>query len=342
MHVAMYYKNSDVRLEEMPRPQIGDDELLVKVMASGICGSDVMEWYRIKRAPLVLGHEITGEIIEAGKDVKGYKVGDRVFVSHHVPCNTCRYCLSGNHTVCETLHTTNYFPGGFAEYIRVPAINVERGVFLLPEEISYEEGAFIEPLACVVRGQRTAQLRPGQSVLILGAGVSGLLHLLATLALGVKRIIVTDINEHRLKIARELGAAATINAKEDLATRLRQTNENRLADAVIICTSSTSAFMQGMQCVDRAGTILCFAPTEPGVNIPIPVNDFWRQSIKIIHSYGASPQDLGETIDLLRQKIIPVGKMVTHRLSLAEAGLGFKLVAEAKDCVKVIIEPHKN
>lgn len=338
----MYYKNSDVRLEEMPRPQIGDDELLVKVMASGICGSDVMEWYRLKRAPLVLGHEITGEIVEAGKDIKNYKVGDKVFVSHHVPCNTCRYCLNGNHTVCETLHTTNYFPGGFAEYIRVPAINVKRGVFLLPEEISYEEGTFIEPLACVVRGQRMAQIKPGQNVLILGAGISGLLHLLAALALGVKRTIVTDINEHRLRLARELGAAATINAKEDLATRLRQANENRLADAVIICTSSFSAFMQGMQCVGRAGTILCFAPTEPGVNLPIPVNDFWRQSIKIIHSYGAGPQDLSETIDLLRQKRILVGKMVTHRLSLAEAGLGFKLVAEAKDCVKVIIEPHKN
>jgi L-iditol 2-dehydrogenase len=143
----MYYKNSDVRLEEMPKPQISSRELLVKVQASGICGSDVMEWYRIKRAPLVLGHEITGEIVEVGKNVSGYKVGDRVFVSHHVPCNSCRYCLSGNHTVCSTLHTTNYYPGGFAEYIRVPAINVERGVFLLPQEVSFADGTFIEPLA---------------------------------------------------------------------------------------------------------------------------------------------------------------------------------------------------
>jgi L-iditol 2-dehydrogenase len=318
----------------MPKPQINNDELLVKVMASGICGSDVMEWYRIKRAPLVLGHEITGEIAEAGKDVKNYKAGDRVFVSHHVPCNTCRYCLSGNHTVCETLHTTNYFPGGFSEYIRVPAINVQRGVFLLPEEISYEEGTFIEPLACVLRSQRMAQLKPGQNVLILGAGISGLLHLLAARSLGIEQIAITDINDYRLKLAKELGASLAINAKAGL--------DNRVVDLVIICTSSFSAFMQALQCVDRAGTILCFAPTEPGVNLPVPVNDFWRKSIKIIHSYGASPQDLNETIDLLRHKSIPVGKMVTHRLSLAEAGLGFKLAAEAKDCLKVIIEPHKN
>ncbi|MFH1413648.1 MAG: alcohol dehydrogenase catalytic domain-containing protein, partial [Candidatus Omnitrophota bacterium] len=114
MQVAMYYRNQDVRLKELPKPQISDDEVLMKVAASGICGSDVMEWYRVKRAPLVLGHEATGEIVEIGKKVKKFKVGDRIFVSHHVPCNACRYCLSGNHTVCETLHSTNYFPGGFS------------------------------------------------------------------------------------------------------------------------------------------------------------------------------------------------------------------------------------
>ena len=137
MQVAMYYSNKDIRIEEMPRPKIGPEEILVKVMACGICGSDVMEWYRIRKAPRVLGHEMTGEIVEVGKNVKNFKVGDRVFVSHHVPCNTCRYCLSGNHTACETLHTTSFDPGGFSEYVRVPPINVDRGTFLLPEEISF-------------------------------------------------------------------------------------------------------------------------------------------------------------------------------------------------------------
>ena len=337
----MYYKNNDVRLEEIPKPQIGPGELLVKVKASGICGSDVMEWYRVKRAPLVLGHEITGEIVEAGKDVRGYKAGDRVFVSHHVPCNSCRYCLSGNHTVCQTLHTTNYHPGGFSEYIRVPQINVERGVFLLPDGISFEDGTFIEPLACVLRGQRMARLEPGQTVLILGAGISGLLHLLTARAQGIKRVIITDINEYRLKLSRELGAAAAVNAKEDVVSKLREANEGRLADLVIVCASSLPAFQQALQCVDRAGTLLFFAPTDPGINLPIPVNDFWRQSIKITHSYGASPADLAAAIDLLGTGKVPVNKLITHRLSLKDAGLGFKLVTEGRDCVKVIIEPHK-
>ncbi len=342
MRVAMYYNNRDVRIEEMPLPEIGAEELLVKVIASGICGSDVMEWYRVKKAPLVLGHEISGEIVKLGEKVKDYKIGDRVFVSHHVPCNTCRYCLNGNHTVCQTLHTTNYYPGGFAEYIRVPGLNVDRGVFLLPEEMSFEEGTFIEPLACVLRSQKMAGLKPGQSVLILGAGISGLLHLLTGRSLGVTKVIITDINESRLKIAKELSADAAINAKENLADCLREANDGRLADLVIVCTSALPAFLQALKCVDRAGTILCFAATEPGVDLPVPVNDFWRQSIKILHSYGAGPVDITEAIELIRAKVIAVSKLITHRLSLSEAALGFKLVAEAKEAVKVIIEPHKS
>ncbi|MBU2504618.1 MAG: alcohol dehydrogenase catalytic domain-containing protein, partial [Candidatus Omnitrophica bacterium] len=216
MRVAMYYNNNDVRIEEVTKPQIGPGELLVKVLASGICGSDVMQWYRIKKAPLVLGHEITGEIVEVGGGIKRFKVGDRVFVSHHVPCNTCRYCLSGHHTACQTLHTTNFYPGGFAEYIRVPAINVDRGTFLLPDEVSPEEGTFIEPLACVIRAQRIVKLELGQHILILGSGISGLLHLLLARANAAGRIIMTDINENRLKIAREFGADIVIHAKEDV------------------------------------------------------------------------------------------------------------------------------
>jgi len=151
MRVAKWYNNQDVRVEEMPTPEIGLGELLVRIIASGICGSDVMEWYRLDRAPLVLGHEIAGEVVGVGEGVEPYKVGDRVAVAHHVPCNTCHYCLSGNSTVCDTLRRTNFDPGGFAEYVRLPAINVDRGVFLLPDEVSYEEATFVEPLACVLR-----------------------------------------------------------------------------------------------------------------------------------------------------------------------------------------------
>jgi L-iditol 2-dehydrogenase len=341
MRVAQYYNNRDVRLEEMPTPPIGPGELLVKVAASGICGSDVLEWYRVQKAPLVLGHEITGEIVEVSKDVKRYAVGNRVFVSHHIPCNTCRYCLNGYHTVCETLHTTNYFPGGFAEYIRVPSLNVDRGVFVLPDEISFEEGVFIEPLACVIRGQRLAQLQPGQTVLILGSGVSGLLHLLAARTLGATRIITTDIDAYHLKAAQQCGADATINAHEDVPHRLRKVNDGRLADTVIVCTGAVSAFRQALQSVDRGGTVLLFATTEPHIDLSIPINQFWRTGIKLIPSYGNSPYDATVAIDLLRAGRTKVRPMITHRLRLDEIGLGFQLVSKAQESLKVIIEPHR-
>ena len=129
MRAAVYYSNSDVRIEEMPVPEISSGEILLRVRASGICGSDVMEWYRKDKVPLVLGHEVAGEIAKVGEGLRDYKEGDRVCVAHHVPCNRCHYCLSGHHSACETLRRTNFYPGGFAEYLRVPAINVDRGVF---------------------------------------------------------------------------------------------------------------------------------------------------------------------------------------------------------------------
>jgi len=300
-----------------------------------------MEWYRIKKAPIVLGHEIAGEIVELGEGVEKYKVGDRVFVSHHVPCNTCRFCSSGNHTVCETLHTTNFDPGGFAEYIRIPPINVDRGTFVLPDEISLEEGVFIEPLACVLRGQRVAQLRPGQNVLILGSGISGLLHVVLARAQGAGRIITTDINEYRLEKAKEFGADAVIDAREDVPARVRELNGGLGADLVIVCTGALSAFKQGLNSVERAGTMLCFAPTVPGVELPIPVNDFWRNSITVLPSYANSPYDAEVAIELIRAGRVAVKDMITHRLGLADTGKGFKLVAEAKESIKVVIEPQR-
>jgi len=342
MRVAMYYNNRDVRLEEMPVPSIGPGELLVRIKASGICGTDVMEWYRVKKAPLVLGHEISGEIVRVGEGVERFKIGDRVFVSHHVPCNSCRYCLSGHHSVCDTLRQTRFDPGGFAEYIRVPKINVELGTFLLPEELSFEEGSFIEPVACIVRGQRIARLKSGQSVLVIGSGISGLLHVQMARLRDADLVVATDINDYRLSMAKELGAHATLHASEDVPSRLREMNDGRLADLVIVCTGAMPAVQQAIASIERGGTLLFFAPTAAGVDVPIPVYDFWRNEITITTSYAGSPQDITEAIECIRTRGVRVREMITHRLGLAQAGLGFQLVAGARDSIKVIIDPERN
>ena len=342
MRVAMWYNNRDVRLEDVPIPQIGPGEILVRVEASGICGSDVMEWYRLARAPLVLGHEIGGQIAAVGKGVERYKEGQRISAAHHVPCNTCHYCLSGHHTICDTLRQTNFDPGGFAEYVRLPAINVDRGVFLLPDEVSYEEATFIEPLACILRAQRSAHMQPGNSVLIIGSGIAGLLHILLARILGARRVVATDVTHYRLEAARRFGADTILPAEDDLPNRLRQINQGHLADLVIVCTGATSAIAQALQLVERGGTILFFAPTNPGVTIPISVNElFWRNDITLTTSYAGSPADYQIALELIQAGAIPVRQMITHRLSLQETGLGFQLVASAQNSIKVIVEPQR-
>ena len=340
MLAAFYYNNHDVRIEEIPVPSIGEDEALLKVMASGICGSDVLEWYRIPKAPRVLGHEATGIISKVGSQVKNIKVGDRVFVSHHVPCNQCRYCQRGNHTACHTLHTTNYYPGGFAQYVQIPKINVQCGIYKLPDAMSFEEGTFIEPLACVSRGQRLANLQKDDTLLIIGSGISGILHAQLAKFKGIENIVVADINPYRLELAKKFGAHHALNAKDNLPQDLKDINDGRLADQVIVCTGATSAAMSAMNCVESSGTILYFAVPDPTVKLSVPINQFWRNEITIRTSYGAAPNDLEDSMKVLTTRQLNVKDMITHRLNLREAQEGFKLMAEAGQSLKVILQPN--
>ncbi len=325
MKTAVYYNNNDIRIEDRPKPRIKDGELLVRVRASGICGTDLMEWYRIKKAPRVLGHEIAGDIVESRSDK--FSTGQRVFVSHHVPCNKCKYCLAGNHTACETLHKGNYDPGGFSEFVRIPEINVESGTYVLPDDVSYEEGTMIEPLACVVRAQRIIGVGKGQTVLVMGSGISGLLNIKVA-RLKNARVIATDINRYRLNMAKECGADEVFNAGEELDIK---------ADRIIMCTGAMPAFEAAFRYIDRKGIIMLFA--IPNRDLPIPVEDFWRNELGIVSSYGAAPDDLAESLEMIKERKINVRDMITHRLKLEDIQRGFKIAGEAKDSLKVVLVP---
>lgn len=339
MKVALYYNNNDIRVVEQPVPEIAPNEILVKVKACGICGTDLLEWYRLKRAPLVLGHEIAGEVVEVGAEVKNVNVGQRLAIAHHVPCNNCHYCLTDRHTVCSTLRATNVEPGGFAEYIRVPALNIQFGLYPLPESLSYEAATFIEPLACTVRAQRKANLSLGQSVLVLGCGVSGLLHLQLAKAAGAWGLFATDIVDFRLNAAKKIGAIV-YRADENFSQKIQKKLGGYKVDLVVICTTAHQAIEQALDVVSPGGTVLFFAPTKPGISIPKPANDiFWRQEAKLISTYAANPAEHLTALKLLQSNQIKVEPLVTHLLPLDEIAYGFKLVAEAKQALKVIINP---
>lgn len=341
MRAAVYYHNGDIRIEDRAVPRIGSDEILVQVERSGICGSDVMEWYRRPRAPTVLGHEVAGRVANLGKDVRGYREGDRITAAHHVPCNGCQYCRNDHHTLCGTLHRTNFDPGGFAEYFRLTPLHVDRGIFRLPEVVSDDEAIFVEPLACVLRGQRRARLRKGQSVLVVGSGIAGILHVKIARAMGAGCIAAADIHPFRLEAARRGGADLTLQAEGDWGDRFRETKDEGLADLVIVCTGANAAIVQSVRVVRPGGTILYFAPSAPGYTLPLPFNEaFWRTDLTITTSYGASPADYAEALDFIASRRVEVRDMITHRLGLSEAARGFKLVAEAGASMKVVLDHH--
>ncbi|MCP3951373.1 MAG: alcohol dehydrogenase catalytic domain-containing protein [Desulfobacterales bacterium] len=337
MRVAVWYNNRDIRIEEVDRPVPGPGEILVKILACGICGSDIVEWYRLPRAPLVPGHEIGGEVVATGTAVESFKPGDRVFIAPKIPCMQCDYCKRGHFPVCP--HVKERLPGGFAEYIRVPAALVESGTYRLPAEVSADQSTFIEPLACVVRAQNLATVKAGQTVMIFGCGMSGLLHIKLAKAQGCQ-VAAVDIRPERLDYATRCGADITLNASEDVPMGLLEGNGNK-AEVVILCTSAVPAVEQAWMCVDKGGRIIFFAVPDPGKKVIVPINDFWMNEISILTSYYCGPPDIEQAIQLIINDTISVDDLITHRLPLHEITKGFELVLDGIESVKVIIKPNE-
>lgn len=309
--------------------------MVVKVHACGICGSDIVEWYRLPRAPLVQGHEIGAEVAVAGSAVERFKAGDRVFIPPKIPCGACVYCANGHYPQCTEVKER--LPGAFAEYVLVPEIFVKQGTYPLPENVTYEQSTFIEPLACAVRAQRLAGVEKERSVLIIGCGMSGLLHVKLAVAKGCK-VIAVDVNPMKLRFAAKAGAAAVIDGAGDVVERLMAEN-GRTADVVFLCSSARQAVDEAWRCVDKGGTVVLFAVPGPEEKVVVPVNDFWMKEITIRTSYYCGPPDIVEAMTLVGSGAITVDDLVTHRLPLGDIVEGFKLVSDGRDSIKVIIKP---
>ena len=334
MKAVIYHSHDDIRLEQRPIPVISDHELLVRVQGCGLCGSDILKIVQQATPPVVLGHELTGTIVERGKTLTQFEKGQRVIVAHHVPCGVCHYCRHHNHSMCASFKASNIDPCGLAEYIRVPEEHTQQTTLALPETLSAEEGSFTEPLACCVRAVRRTPLFYGDTVVIMGLGSIGLLMLQAVKAWGERaghdlRIYGIDLLPERLQLALDLGASGAFLApahEEEMRDLLLSLTEGRGADSVFITTTGERPFRQALVSVRKGGTIQTFA-ARAGI-VPMNIEHIYRQELSIISTYSSSPEDLRIALDLLAQGEVRVERLISHRLPLERFHEGVQLIRE--------------
>ncbi len=340
MRAVQYYANDDVRVVDLPIPEIGPGELLLQLQACGICASDVMEWYMQPRAPLYPGHEPVGTVAALGAGVQQFAVGQRVFVHHHVPCMVCHFCQRGSFSQCATFRATRLDPGGLAEYIRVPAPNVERDVLALPDDLSFEHATLIEPLACCLRGIERAGIHAGDTVCVLGAGSNGLMLAQLAQQRGAARVMIVDPIAYRRRHALELGIDAALDLSADLLDQIVAQSQGRKPDVVIVTPSHIAAMEQGLTLVGPGGTVLLFAPPSPTERLPVAANTLFFQEITLRSSYSAGPYETRLALELLHAGRICAEGIITHRFGLNDAPQAFKLVANPGEALKVVLTPQ--
>jgi L-iditol 2-dehydrogenase len=310
--------------------------------ACGVCGSDLMEWYLEKRAPLVLGHEPAGIIAEAGSYVEGFSKGDRVFAHHHVACLTCHYCRHGAYTLCQKFSKTHLDPGGFAEYFRVPADNLRVDTLKIPDGVSFEEATLIEPVACGIRAINKCEIQHGDTVAIIGAGPAGVINAALARLSSAGQILASDIIDFRLKAARKFGADVAINVQNESFTEaVKSATVGRGADIVIVTAPSVKAYDSAMEVCRKGGTICVFAPTSPEQAISVSPHKLFFQEIKLVPSYSTSHLETRTALELIHTGKIDAKGLITHRFPLSRAKEAFQTAARNKECLKVVVLNEK-
>lgn len=338
MKVAKLYDFGDIKIEEMEIPGIADDEMLVKVKACGICSSDTMEWYVKKKAPVVIGHELSGVVVEVGRNVDEFKPGDRVFIHHHAPCMKCRYCERGNFVMCETWRRSKIIPGGIAEYVKVPNVNLRNDTLKLPSDVSFEDGALIEPVACSVKAFKKAGIRRGDFAVVLGLGFMGQVNVKLAKFYGAEMVIGVDKVKYRLDRAIENGADYVIDfVNEDVSEKVARITDGYMADIVIVGPGTVEAINSGLNLVAKGGKLILFTPTPDSAKIEIKPYEIYFNEISIIPSYSAGPDDTREALRLISDGIIKAQDFVTHRFKIEDTLEAFKLTANAGDSLKCMI-----
>jgi L-iditol 2-dehydrogenase len=341
MKAAKAFDYDDVRIVDLPEPEIGPEEALVKVTLCGICSGDVTPWYIRKKCPIVIGHEPVGEIVKLGANADSrFSVGDRVFIHHHAPCHECRHCQRGFFSMCQTWRSSNLDPGGMAEYVRIAKVNLEHDTLILPEEMSYREGALIEPIACVVKAFKRGRFQKGDRVAIIGLGFIGQVMVCLAKHLGAETVLASDFVPYRLDMARELGADAVMNPKEEdepYCEFVKSHTDGLGADFVLVGPSAPQAIQEGICCAAPGGRVLMFMAPQPGVKMEVEPNELFFKEIDLVSSYSCGPDDTRETLNLLSQGVFPVDKLISHEFPLEDALEACRLTAAAQESLKVLV-----
>jgi len=336
MQAAVFYSPKKIKVEDVSIPRIKPGEVLLKVMACGLCGTDISKIVERRIPPgTVLGHEVAGDIVKTGKGVKKFKSGDRVTALHHIPCFKCQFCRHGNFSSCGQFKQTNIYPGGFSEYIRIPSLNVRFGMQKLGF-LSYEEGVLVEGAACSLRAFKRAGFQRGDSVVIIGMGPVGLLHLLMAKALGASKIIACDINDYRLKKSRELGADLAIKPIQAGAKKLKKETTGLGADIALVSVGIAQAIEDATKYVRRGGTVLVFAECSDKARITVSPNLVYHE-MSLIGSYSSTPAEQKVCLNFIKSGKLPVKKLITHRLKLSEISKAVKLSRQGGETLKIII-----
>lgn len=319
MKASVYYSKDDIRYQDVDMPELEDGDILVKMKSCGLCGTDIHKAQKqTVVGPVVLGHEIAGEVVKVGKDVGKFNLGDRIVTAIHVPCFTCHYCDRGHYTLCDQFKKTNLEPGGFSEYVRLPKLHTDHLTHKLNANTTWEEAAMVEPVACCLHGLKTAKVNPRDKVLVMGSGTIGLVSAQLAKLKGALTTIVTDIADYKLGVAKaKLGVDFTINSlKEDLKSKVMEYTDNQGPDIVILAAGVPELLTQAVEVVRKGGKIIVFTPFDNNSLVNIDAGRFFKDEITIFGSYSLTPYEMVEATQIVCEERINVKDMITHTFEL--------------------------